>query len=72
MNGVAGKAYRASAVEKALAGQSLDEKTVAAAAARAADGVDVQSDLYASSEFRAHLATVYVKRAVLRAAERAK
>ncbi len=72
VNGVAGKAYRASAVEKALAGQSLDEKTVAAAAARAADGVDVQSDLYASSEFRAHLATVYVKRAVLRAAERAK
>lgn len=72
INGVSGKAYRASAVEKALQGQAADEKTVAAAAARAADGVDVQSDLYASEEFRAHLATVYTKRAVLLAASRAK
>lgn len=70
INGVAGKAYRASAVEKALAGKSLDEKTVAGAAAHAADGVDVQSDLYASSEFRAHLASVYTKRAILKAASR--
>jgi carbon-monoxide dehydrogenase medium subunit len=71
INGVAGKAYRATAVEKALAGKALDEQTVAAAAAHAADGVDVQSDLYASSEFRAHLASVYTKRAVLKAASRA-
>ncbi|HEV2282620.1 MAG TPA: xanthine dehydrogenase family protein subunit M [bacterium] len=71
LNGVAGKAYRASAVEQALRGKTLDEQTVAAAAARAADGVDVQADLYASSEFRAHLASVYTKRAVLKAASRA-
>jgi aerobic carbon-monoxide dehydrogenase medium subunit len=71
INGVAGKAYRASAVEKALAGKALDEKTVADAAAHAADGVDVQSDLYASSDFRAHLASVYTKRAILKAASRA-
>jgi carbon-monoxide dehydrogenase medium subunit len=70
LNGVSGKAYRASAVEKALTGQAIDEKTVAAAAVHAADGVDVQSDLYASSEFRAHLASVYTKRAVLLAASR--
>ncbi len=70
INGVSGKAYRASAVEKALQGQALDETTVAAAAAHAADGVDVQSDLYASAEFRAHLASVYTKRAVLLAASR--
>ncbi len=72
INGVSGKAYRAAAVEKALQGQALDEKTVAAAAAHAADGVDVQGDLYASSQFRAHLASVYTKRAVLLAASRAK
>jgi carbon-monoxide dehydrogenase medium subunit len=72
LNGVAGKGYRASAVEKALTGQAIDEKTVAAAAVHAADGVDVQSDLYASSEFRAHLASVYTKRAVLLAASRMK
>jgi len=71
INGVAGKAYRASAVEKALVGKTLDEKTVADAAAHAADGVDVQADLYASSEFRAHLASVYTKRAILKAASRA-
>ncbi|MHB8731365.1 MAG: FAD binding domain-containing protein [bacterium] len=71
INGVAGKAYRASAVEKALVGKVLDEKTVADAAAHAADGVDVQADLYASSEFRAHLASVYTKRAILKAASRA-
>ncbi len=71
VNGVASKAYRATAVEAALTGQLLDEKTVAAASAHAAQGVDVQGDLYASSEFRAHLATVHVKRAVLKAAERA-
>ncbi|HEV2440438.1 MAG TPA: xanthine dehydrogenase family protein subunit M [bacterium] len=71
VNGVAGKAYRASAVEKALVGKALDDKTVAAAAAHAADGADVQADLYASSEFRAHLASVYTKRAILKAASRA-
>ncbi|HEX4835997.1 MAG TPA: xanthine dehydrogenase family protein subunit M [bacterium] len=71
INGVSGKAYRAAAVEKALVGQALDEKIVAAAAAHATDGVEAQSDLYASSEFRAHLAAVYTKRAVLLAASRA-
>jgi carbon-monoxide dehydrogenase medium subunit len=72
ITGVAGKAYRATAVEKALAGQALDEATVAKAAAHAADGVEPQGDLYASGQFRAHLASVYTKRAVLLAASRAK
>jgi carbon-monoxide dehydrogenase medium subunit len=72
ITGVAGKAYRATAVEKALTGQALDEATVAKAAAHAADGVDAQGDLYASAQFRAHLASVYTKRAVLAAASRAK
>jgi len=58
-------------VEQALQGQALNEKSVEAAAAHAADGVDAQADLYASGEFRAHLASVYVKRAVLLAASRA-
>jgi aerobic carbon-monoxide dehydrogenase medium subunit len=72
ITGVAGKAYRATAVEKALTGGAVDEATVAKAAAHAADGVDAQGDLYASAEFRKHLATVYTKRAVLAAAARAK
>jgi carbon-monoxide dehydrogenase medium subunit len=72
ITGVSGKAYRAAAVEKALVGHPLDEATVAKAAAHAADGVDPAGDLYASGQFRAHLASVYTKRAVLRAASRAK
>jgi aerobic carbon-monoxide dehydrogenase medium subunit len=72
ITGVTGKAYRATAVEKALTGASLDEATVAKAAAHAADGADAQGDLYASAEFRKHLASVYTKRAVLAAAARAK
>ena len=72
ITGVTGKAYRAAAVEKALIGQALDEAAVAKAAAHAADGVEPQGDLYASGKFRAHLATVYTKRAVMAAASRAK
>ena len=72
ITGVAGKAYRATAVEKALTGNALDEATVAKAASHAADGADAQGDLYASAEFRKHLATVYAKRAVLAAAGLAK
>jgi carbon-monoxide dehydrogenase medium subunit len=72
INGVEGKAYRATAVEQALVGKVLDETTVAAAAAQAAKAADAQGDVYASGEFRAHLAQVYTKRAVLLAASRAK
>jgi carbon-monoxide dehydrogenase medium subunit len=71
INGVEGKAYRATAVEQALVGKALDEKTVAEAAAQAAKAADAQGDVYASGEFRAHLAQVYTKRAVLLAASRA-
>src|SRR5437588_8710090 len=52
ITGVSPKAYRASKVESALAGNVLDAKTLAAAAAHATDGVDVNSDLYASAEYR--------------------
>src|SRR5207253_7937306 len=47
ITGVAGKAYRARAVEQALVGKPLDETSVANAAAHAADGADPQGDLYA-------------------------
>ena len=48
VTGVASKAYRAAAVEAALKGQQLSDQTIAAAAAHATDGVDANSDLYAS------------------------
>lgn len=51
---------RARAVEQALA----DGASPADAAARAAEGADPQSDVSASSEYRAHLAQVLVRRAL--------
>lgn len=64
ITGVASKAYRAAAVESALQGQSLNDETIAAAASHATDGVDANSDLYASEEYRRHLAAVYTRRAI--------
>lgn len=72
ITGVSSKAYRASKVESLLKGASLDAKTLAAASAHAADGVDINSDLYASAEYRKQLATVYTRRALEAAIERAK
>src|SRR5215467_1313998 len=72
VTGVSPKAYRAEGVESALNGAALDAKTLAAAAARASDGVDVNSDLYASAEYRKQLASVYTRRALETAASRAK
>lgn len=68
ITGVASKAYRAVAVESALRGQSLNDETIAAAAAHATDGVDANSDLYASDDYRRHLAAVYTRRAIQKAA----
>ena len=71
ITGVASKAYRATSVESALQGQQLNEQTIAAAASHATDGVDANSDLYASEDYRRHLAHVYTKRAIQAALARA-
>jgi aerobic carbon-monoxide dehydrogenase medium subunit len=70
VTGVASKPYRATGVESALTGKRLDDATIASAAAKVCDGVDANSDLYASEEYRRHLAQVYTRRAVTAAAER--
>lgn len=57
---------RASAVEEALAGGA----SPAEAAERASDGLDPPADLNASSEYRRHLATVLVRRALEEASAR--
>lgn len=67
ITGVASKGYRAAAVERALTGQALSDETIAAAAAQATVGVDANSDLYASEDYRRHLAKVYTKRAIHKA-----
>ena len=67
--GVANAAFRDTGVEGALAGQPLNEASIDAAAAVAAQGVDVLSDSFAGADYRRHLATVFAGRA-LRAAAR--
>ena len=72
ITGVSPTAYRAANVERALKGNALDAKTLGAASLHASDGVDVNSDLYASAEYRKQLAAVYTRRALEMAAARAK
>jgi carbon-monoxide dehydrogenase medium subunit len=71
VTGVSPKAFRASAVEKALAGKALDAASIAAAAEKvAADAKDPLGDpLNASPEYRLHLAKVYTRRAIEAAAK---
>lgn len=72
INGVTGKAVLADAAAAALCGGPANADRIAAAAACVGQAFDEPlGDLYASGEFRAHLAGVYAKRALALAAERA-
>jgi carbon-monoxide dehydrogenase medium subunit len=64
VTGVGVKAYRAKAVEAALTGSNLDDNTLASAATHVCDGIDPSTDLYASSDYRRHLAQVHTRRAL--------
>jgi aerobic carbon-monoxide dehydrogenase medium subunit len=70
VTGVAAKAYRASGTESLLRGQEPTADSIAAAAEKAADGIDPLSDIHASADFRAHLARVHAKRALWNAVTR--
>jgi carbon-monoxide dehydrogenase medium subunit len=73
VTGIAAKAYRATAVERVLAGVKSakpDAIAIALAAAHATDGVEPLGDIHASPEFRAHLAEVNTRRALERAVAR--
>jgi aerobic carbon-monoxide dehydrogenase medium subunit len=72
VTGVGPKAYRPTAVEQALVGKPVSEDAVKAAVQTVADGIDVQGDIHASPEYRAHLARVLTRRAVLEAAQKAR
>lgn len=64
MTGVGSKPYRASAVEKALRGKKADPEVISAACAKAAQGVEPLSDIFASSEYRRAMAGVFAHRAI--------
>ena len=73
LGGLLPHARRSASVEQALVGTTADAATIArAAAAVAADlGGDVTGDIYASAEYRAAVAPVYIRRAVAAAVARA-
>jgi len=72
VTGAAAGPFRAKAAERALVGTRGDASAIAAAAAKAADGMTLLSDLTASSEFRKQLVIVHTRRALERAVERAR
>ncbi|MFI5078228.1 MAG: FAD binding domain-containing protein, partial [Vicinamibacteria bacterium] len=74
LGGLLPNARRAPAVERALIGKPSSADTIAAAARLAADdvGSDAAGDIFASAEYRAAMAAVYVKRALETAVARAK
>jgi carbon-monoxide dehydrogenase medium subunit len=64
LTGVGDHAYRARAVEAALAGSDGSKASIAAAAAHATEGVEVNGDIHADREYRTAMATVYTRRAI--------
>ena len=72
VTGAGTRAVRAKGVEAGLAGKALDHTAIEAAAAKAADGVDVQADLQGSAEYKSHLLRVHARRAIEAALGRAK
>ncbi|HEX9879541.1 MAG TPA: xanthine dehydrogenase family protein subunit M [Candidatus Binatia bacterium] len=68
LGGMGSGPVRARATEAALEGRSLDEKNIAAAAARAAEGTYPDEDAYAGADYRREVAAVYARRAMAKAA----
>lgn len=64
ITGVGEYAYRATAIESALVGKSLNEATINEVVQNATQNTNVMSDHFASEKYRAHLAHVYIKRAL--------
>jgi len=64
ITGVGDVAYRATAVEAALAAGDRSPESVKRAAAHAGDGQTIASDIHADREYRAEMAQVYTRRAI--------
>ena len=70
VTGLSNRGYRATAAEKALEGKAGTAAEIKSAAAFVAQGVDANSDLHASADFRRHLAAVHAARALMTALAR--
>jgi len=72
IGGMGSNPIRATATEAALQGQPLTGDVIARAAAKAAEGTNPDDDFYASADYKRQVATVYTRRAIEAAVERAK
>lgn len=70
VTGATSKATHARAAEEALAGQPLSSESIAAAAAIAPEGLEINGDHYASEAYRAQLIRVLTRKALERAMSR--
>jgi carbon-monoxide dehydrogenase medium subunit len=70
VTGLSNRSFRATACEKALAGKAGSASEIQNAAALVSEGVDANGDLFASADYRKHLAVVYAARAILAALAR--
>lgn len=70
VTGLSNRAYRAAAAEKALEGKVGSAAEIHNGAALVIQGVDANSDLHASADYRRHLAVVHAARALMAALAR--
>ena len=71
VTGLSNRAFRAAHAEKALEGRAGSPAEIQAVAALVAHGVEANSDLHASAEYRTHLAAIHAARALTIALARA-
>jgi aerobic carbon-monoxide dehydrogenase medium subunit len=70
IGGLGSVPIRAGASEKELQGKVLNPQNIAAAAAKAAEAADPDDDIYASAEYKRHMAIVLARRAIEAAVQR--
>jgi len=71
IGGLGSGPIRALATEAELQGKPLTPQVITAAAAKAAENTNPMDDAYADAEYKRHVATVYVRRAIEIAVKRA-
>jgi aerobic carbon-monoxide dehydrogenase medium subunit len=64
VTGLSNRAFRAAHVERALEGRRASPAEIEAAANLVAQGVEANSDIHASAEYRRHLAQIHAARAI--------
>jgi carbon-monoxide dehydrogenase medium subunit len=72
ITGAGDVAVRASSVERALVGTSLDDASIRTAAEHAGDGIDFLDDIHASADYRQSVTVGLTRRAIQAAAEKAR